>query len=50
MRKFDKIKDNILLMQNINSKRIEKDFIETPGPGFYNPSYKHIEENPLAVH
>jgi hypothetical protein len=49
IRKFEKIKENILIMQQMNSKRVEKDVSEFPGPNSYYPSYNYIEENPICV-
>jgi len=49
IRKYEKIKENILTMQQFNSKRIEKEIQETPGPNNYYPSYTYIEENPICV-
>lgn len=48
-RKFEKIKENILILQQINNVRPEKEINETPGPTSYYPSYNQIEENPKAV-
>ena len=49
IRKFDKIKENILIMQQFNSKRVEKEPQEIPGPNTYFPSYTYVEENPCSV-
>jgi len=49
MRKFENIRENILMIHNKNSKRVEKEEIDSPGPLSYNPSYKLIEESGFAV-
>jgi hypothetical protein len=49
MRKYEKIKENILLMQQFNTKRFEKDVEITPGPGNYFPSYNLVENNGYFV-
>lgn len=49
MRKYEKIRENILMMQHLNSKKILKEEEITPGPNSYNPSYNFVEPNPLSV-
>lgn len=49
MRKFEIIRENILMLHNKNSKAVEKEEIDSPGPASYNPSYKLIEEPGFAV-
>lgn len=49
IRKYDKIKENILNMQQYNSKKVEIPTEEIPGPGAYSPSYNLIENNGFAV-
>lgn len=49
IRKYEKIKDNILIMQQYNAKRVEKEPQETPGPNSYYPSWNYVEENPICV-
>ena len=49
MRKYEKIKDNILMMQQFNTKRFEKEKEVLPGPDHYNPSYSLIQNDGYAV-
>jgi hypothetical protein len=49
MRKYEKIRENILIMQKFNTKRFEKEKEITPGPDHYNPSYSLIENDGFAV-
>ena len=49
MRKYDKIRENIMIMQQMNAKHVEKPIEETPGPNFYDPSYNLIENNGYVV-
>jgi len=49
MRKYEKIKENILMIQQFNTKRFEKEKEITPGPDHYNPSYSLIENDGFAV-
>lgn len=49
VRKYEKIKENILLIQQYNAKRVEKDPHETPGPNSYFPSWSYVQENPICV-
>lgn len=49
MKKFEKIRSNILLLHELNTKKVEKEDFETPGPGAYNPTYRLIEDDGFAV-
>ena len=49
MRKYEKIRENILMMQQFNTKRFEKEKEITPGPDHYAPSYNLIENDGFAV-
>jgi hypothetical protein len=49
MRKYEKIKENILLMHQFNTKRFEKDTEITPGPDHYLPNYNLVENNGYHV-
>lgn len=49
MKKFEKIRENILMLHSKNSKRVEMEEIESPGPASYNPSYKLIEDPGFSV-
>ena len=49
MRKFEKMRENILMLHNQNTKRVEKEEMDSPGPASYNPSYKLIEDPGFAV-
>lgn len=49
MRKYDKIRENIMIMQQMNSKQVEKPIEEFPGPNHYEPNYNLIENNGFAV-
>lgn len=49
MRKYEKIKENVLMMQQYNTKRFEREKEITPGPDHYNPSYSLIENDGFAV-
>jgi len=49
MRKFEKIRENILMLHGKNSKRVEKEEMDSPGPATYNPSYNLIEDTGYAV-
>jgi hypothetical protein len=49
MRKYEKIQENIMIMQQNNTKRIEKPIEETPGPNYYEPNYDLVENNGFAV-
>ena len=49
MRKYEKIRENILMMQQFNTKRFEKEKEITPGPDHYNPSYSLIQNDGFAV-
>lgn len=49
MKKYEKLRENILLMQQLNGKRVEKLDEETPGPGHYNPSHNLVEDQGYAV-
>jgi len=49
MRKYEKIRENILMMQHINTKRFEKEKEITPGPDHYVPNYDLVEFNGFAV-
>ena len=49
IRKYDKIKENILNIQQYNSKKVEIVSENIPGPGAYSPSYNLIENNGFAV-
>ena len=49
MRKFEKIRENILMIHAKDGKRIEKEIIELPGPNTYNPSYNLLEDSGFKV-
>jgi len=49
MRKFTKIRENILMLHNKNSKRVEQEEYDSPGPATYNPSFKLIEDMGFSV-
>lgn len=49
MKKFEKIRENILMLHNLNSKRIEKEPEDNPGPASYNPTYNLIEDKAYSV-
>lgn len=49
MRKYEKIRENIMIMNQMNSKRVEKPTEETPGPDYYEPNYNQVENNGFAV-
>jgi hypothetical protein len=49
VRKYDKIRENIMMTQQMNSKRVEKPIEEFPGPNYYEPNYDLIENNGYAV-
>jgi hypothetical protein len=49
MRKFEKIKDNILMIHKKDGKKIEKELVDLPGPATYNPSYNLLEDKGYMV-
>ncbi len=49
MRKYEKIKENILMMQQLNTKRFEKEREIIPGPDHYNPIYSLVENEGFSV-
>ena len=49
MRKYEKIRENIIMLHNQHSKIVEKEEVDSPGPASYNPSYKLIEDPGYAV-
>jgi hypothetical protein len=49
LRKYKKIKENILFMQQFNTKKFEKEKEIIPGPDYYNPSYSLIENDGFSV-
>ena len=49
MKKYEKIRENIIIMQQINSRKIENQIEEFPGPTSYNPCYKLTLDSGYAV-
>jgi hypothetical protein len=49
MRKYEKIKGNILMMQQLNTRRFEKEREILPGPDHYNPIYSLVENDGFSV-
>lgn len=49
MRKYEKIRENIMIMQQLNSKSVEKPIMETPGPNHYEINYDQVQNNGFAV-
>jgi hypothetical protein len=49
MKKFEKIRDNILKLHGKNSKRVEKEETNSPGPAEYFPVYNLVEDTGYAV-
>jgi hypothetical protein len=49
IRKYDKIRENILSIQQLNTKRYEKEIIINPGPDHYVPNYNLVENNGYSV-
>lgn len=49
MRKFDKIRENILMVHAKDSKIVEREPTDYPGPASYNPSYNLLEDSGFKV-
>jgi hypothetical protein len=49
LRKYNKVRESILMMQQLNTKRFEKEDVITPGPDYYSPNYNMIENNGYSV-
>lgn len=49
MRKYEKIRENILMMQQFNTKRFEKEKEVFPGPDHYYKNFDLVENNGFAV-
>jgi hypothetical protein len=50
MRKFAKLKENILKIHYKDGKKIQKEFLDLPGPATYNPSYNLLEDKGYMVY
>ncbi len=49
MRKFEEIRKQILKVHEKDNRRVEKEIVEYPGPGSYNPSFNLLEDNGFKV-
>ena len=49
MKKFEKIRENILMIHSKDAKRVEREIVESPGPADYNPSFNLLEDPGFKV-